>query len=52
MNAAQAQGFTIKRFVNDQEVRNLTADQKKLMAQIAIKALGAREKKGGGNHGR
>lgn len=43
MNAAQ--GYTIKRFVDDKEVKELTQEQKRIMAMTAIRAIGAQVKK-------
>lgn len=39
------EGYTVRRFVNDKEVRELTQEQKKMMALTVIRAIGAKEKK-------
>ena len=39
------EGYTVRRFVNDKEVRELTPEQKKMMALTVIRAIGAKEKK-------
>lgn len=38
-------GYTVRRFVNDKEVRELTPEQKKMMALTVIRAIGAKEKR-------
>lgn len=38
-------GYKVRRFVNDKEVRELTPEQKKMMALTVIRAIGAKEKK-------
>lgn len=38
-------GYKVRRFVNDKEVRELTQEQKKMMALTVIRAIGAKEKK-------
>lgn len=37
--------YKVRRFVNDKEVRELTPEQKKMMALTVIRAIGAKEKK-------
>ena len=37
--------YKVRRFVNDKEVRELTQEQKKMMAVTVIRAIGAKEKK-------
>lgn len=37
--------YKVRRFVNDKEVRELTPEQKKMMAVTMIRAIGAKEKK-------
>lgn len=39
------EGYTVRRFVNDKEVRELTQEQKKMMALTVIRAIGAKEKR-------
>ncbi len=38
-------GYKVRRFINDKEVRELTPEQKKMMALTVIRAIGAKEKK-------
>ncbi|MCQ4781380.1 hypothetical protein [Anaerostipes hadrus] len=37
--------YKVRRFVNGKEVRELTPEQKKMMAVTVIRAIGAKEKK-------
>lgn len=37
--------YKVRRFVNGKEVRELTQEQKKMMAVTVIRAIGAKEKK-------
>lgn len=37
--------YKVRRFINDKEVRELTPEQKKMMAVTVIRAIGAKEKK-------
>ena len=39
------EGYTVRIFVNDKELRELTPEQKKMMAMTVIRAIGAKEKK-------
>ena len=38
--------YKVRRFVNDKEVRELTPEQKKMMAVTVIRAIGAKENSG------
>ena len=38
------EGYTVRRFVNDKEVRELTPEQKKMMALTVIRASGEKQK--------
>lgn len=38
-------GYKVRRFINDKEVRELTPEQKKMMTLTVIRAIGAKEKK-------
>ena len=39
------EGYTVRRFVNDKELRELKPEQKKMMALTVFRAIGAKEKK-------